>query len=305
MKNVGSKPDTLRTATATAEFQAPPHCLAMVRSGESEKGDPAATARVAGILAAKRTDEILPLCHPLPLHSAEVTFDVRDTDVLITAEVATIGPTGVEMEALTAASVAALTLYDMLKPYAEPEELALKTAQLAHKTGGKTDFKRTLTQAQTASIIICSTPATTTDADSTGEGVAAFLRTAGFTPVNCQYVDTDTALGDVLREQITAQTACIATVGGTGIEPQDTTVESVTPFITTPMPGLMETARAYGQRRTPYAVASRGVAGLADHSLLLTLPGSHGGAMQTLDALLPSLVHIFDVRDRVDTSHTA
>src|SRR5699024_8506919 len=108
MKNVGSKPETLRNAVATAVFQAPKHCLELVASGKSEKGDPAATARVAGILAAKRTDEILPLCHPLPLHSAEVYFDVRDNDVLITAEVATIGPTGVEMEALTAASVAAL-----------------------------------------------------------------------------------------------------------------------------------------------------------------------------------------------------
>src|SRR5699024_1159113 len=181
MKNVGNKPETLRSAVATAVFMAPPHCLAMVASGESEKGDPAATARVAGILAAKRTDEILPLCHPLPLHGSEVTFEVREADVLITAEVATIGPTGVEMEALTAASVAALTLYDMLKPYAEPEELALKSAQLQSKAGGKSHFKRTLGQGQSAAVVTCSNHGDS--ADTTSAYVVEFLRKAGFEPI--------------------------------------------------------------------------------------------------------------------------
>lgn len=297
MKNVGNKPETLRSAVATAVFMAPPHCLAMVASGESEKGDPAATARVAGILAAKRTDEILPLCHPLPLHGSEVTFEVRAADVLITAEVATIGPTGVEMEALTAASVAALTLYDMLKPYAEPEELALKSAQLQSKAGGKSHFKRTLAQPQSAAIIAC--PSHAASDDTTRAYAAKFLRNAGFDPIQSLAVaEPSEQLGTALAEQIAAQTAFVVTIGGTGIESGDNTVETVAPLITTALPGLMEAARHYGQRRTPYAVASRGVAGFADNSLLLTLPGSQAGAEETLDALLPSLVHIFNIRSR-------
>ena len=111
----------------------PAHCLERIANRDTEKGDPQASARIAGILAAKRTDELLPLCHPLPIHAAEVHFDVRADRVVIEAEVHTIGPTGVEMEALTAASIAALTLYDMLKPYAEPDELSHRR----HPAAGK------------------------------------------------------------------------------------------------------------------------------------------------------------------------
>lgn len=297
MKNVGNKPETLRTAIATAEFMAPKHCLAMVASGESEKGNPAATARVAGILAAKRTDEILPLCHPLPLHGSEVTFEVRETDVLVTAEVSTIGPTGVEMEALTAASVAALTLYDMLKPYAEPEELALKSARLSSKAGGKTHFKRTLARTQSAAVIVC--PNHSNGPNTISAYVVEFLRKAGFDSIQAlEVAEQPGALSNALDEQIAAGTAFVVTIGGTGIEHDDNTVEIVAPLITTAMPGLMEAARAYGQRRTPYAAASRGVAGFTKNSLLLTLPGSQAGAEETLDALLPSLVHIFNIRSR-------
>ncbi|HLQ85123.1 MAG TPA: bifunctional molybdenum cofactor biosynthesis protein MoaC/MoaB [Salinisphaeraceae bacterium] len=299
MKNVGSKPETLRNAVATAVFQAPKHCLELVASGKSEKGDPAATARVAGILAAKRTDEILPLCHPLPLHSAEVYFDVRDNDVLITAEVATIGPTGVEMEALTAASVAALTLYDMLKPYAEPEELALKSAQLSSKTGGKTQFKRTLPSALPAAVIVRASANNADAVDGTGQAVADYLEHAGFAPVAYTLLaedDTTAALANAVQKQMANAAALIVTIGGIGIETHDDTVETLAPLIATTVPGIMETARAYGQRRTPYAMASRGIAGFAEDSLLVTLPGSHDGAMESLEAVLPGLVHIFRIR---------
>src|SRR3546814_8533225 len=89
------------------------HCIALLRSGETEKGDALKTARVAGILAAKRTDELIPLCHPLPIYQADVLFELGEDRVKIIAKVETIAPTGVEMEALTAASIAALTIYDM------------------------------------------------------------------------------------------------------------------------------------------------------------------------------------------------
>lgn len=297
MKNVGDKPETLRRAVATAELSAPDHCLSMVERGESDKGDPAASARVAGILAAKRTDEILPLCHPLPLQNAEVHFEVRDTDVLVTAEAATIGPTGVEMEALTAATVAALTLYDMLKPYTDPEALSLTAARVTAKTGGKSQFKRTLPFEVPAAVIVLSdTVAAGDKPDTAGETVAAGLREAGFAPVDYTLLpDEPDALADAIKGRIAAGPGLIATVGGTGIGPRDQTVETAAPFITTEMPGLMEAARAFGQRRTPYAMMSRGIAGFAENSLLITFPGSRKGAGESLDALLPGLVHIFEV----------
>ena len=108
MKNVGMKPESYRVAEAQAILYAPSHCIQLLRDGNTEKGDALKTARIAGILAAKRTDELIPLCHPLPIYRADIDYTLQDHHVLILATVETIGPTGVEMEALTAVSVAAL-----------------------------------------------------------------------------------------------------------------------------------------------------------------------------------------------------
>ena len=110
MKNVGMKPESYRIAKASAELLAPAHCIQLLADGNTEKGDALKTARIAGILAAKRTDELIPLCHPLPIYRADVEFELLEDRVVIYAEVETIGPTGVEMEALTAASLAGLTI---------------------------------------------------------------------------------------------------------------------------------------------------------------------------------------------------
>ena len=300
MKDVGMKPETLRSATATASFYAPGHCLQRIADRDTEKGDPQASARIAGILAAKRTDELLPLCHPLPIHAAEVHFSVEKDRVVVEAEVHTIGPTGVEMEALTAASMAALTLYDMLKPYAEPEDLAIGETRLLDKTGGKSHFKRTLKRPLTASVLMVSNPvADGNKPDTAGRQVAEGLEKAGFTPVDYQILpDSESRVREAMQTALAAGTNLIITVGGTGIGPKDRVVETIEPMLTTPMPGLMETARAFGQRRTPYAVLSRGVAGFAHNSLVLTFPGSRSGSEETLAALLPSIVHILEVHER-------
>jgi molybdenum cofactor biosynthesis protein MoaC len=300
MKDVGMKPETLRSATATTSFYAPGHCLTRIAARDTEKGDPQASGRIAGILAAKRTDELLPLCHPLPIHAAEVHFTVEAERVVVEAEVHTIGPTGVEMEALTAASMAALTLYDMLKPYAEPEELAIGDTRLLDKTGGKSHFKRTLKKPLSACVLMVSDPvADGHKPDTAGRLVAEGLEKAGFEPLNYQVLPDDQAqVREALDAVIAAGTHLIVTVGGTGIGPKDRVVETVEPLLTTPMPGLMETARAFGQRRTPYAVLSRGVSGFANNALVLTFPGSRSGAQETLAALLPSIVHVLEIHQR-------
>lgn len=300
MKNVGMKPETLRSATATASFHAPSHCLQRIADRDTEKGDPQASARIAGILAAKRTDELLPLCHPLPIHAAEVHFSVQADRVVIKAEVHTIGPTGVEMEALTAASMAALTLYDMLKPYAEPAELSIGETRLLEKTGGKSHYKRALKQPLSASVLMVSDPvADGNKPDTAGSHVANGLEKAGFAPLNYEILADDAErVRETVEAHVDAGTHLIVTVGGTGIGPKDRVVETVEPMLTTPMPGLMETARAFGQRRTPYAVLSRGVSGFINNSLVLTFPGSRTGAEETLAALLPSLIHILEIHER-------
>ncbi len=136
MVDVGKKEATERVATASAKVRMKPETLALITQGEIKKGDVFATARVAGIMAAKRTPELIPLCHPIPLTSVTVDISAHGPDqVWISATARTTYQTGVEMEALTAASLAALTIYDMCK--AIDRGMQIFDLQLEHKSGGK------------------------------------------------------------------------------------------------------------------------------------------------------------------------
>jgi len=137
MVDVGAKPVSDRTATARARVVMTPETLAMIREGTAKKGDVLGVARIAGIMAAKRTAELIPLCHPLPLSAVEIELmpDVAASSVEIAATVRTTGQTGVEMEALTAASITALTIYDMCK--SADRAMRIEALRLTHKAGGK------------------------------------------------------------------------------------------------------------------------------------------------------------------------
>ena len=137
MVDVSAKPVTDRTATARAQVVMDPETLAMIEAGTAKKGDVLGVARLAGIMAAKRTAELIPLCHPLPITAVVVDLTAdRDTNAIaIAATVRTTGQTGVEMEALTAASVAALTVYDMCK--AVDRGMRIEGLRVVHKAGGK------------------------------------------------------------------------------------------------------------------------------------------------------------------------
>ena len=141
MVDTSAKPATSRRARASARVLMSPETVKAVREHRTPKGDPLETARLAGIMAAKRTAELIPLCHPLALTHVDVRAELQDTGVLIEAEAATNAQTGVEMEALTAASVAALTVYDMCK--AVDKGMTITDLQLEMKTGGKSgDYTR-------------------------------------------------------------------------------------------------------------------------------------------------------------------
>ena len=139
--DIGDKATTRRRAVAPARLEAQPETLSLIMGGELRKGDALAVARIAGIMAAKKTAELIPLCHPIPLTKVEVDI-ARDGDtLLVTATAETTAQTGVEMEAMTAASVAALTLYDMAKSH--DRAMRILAVQLEQKSGGKSgDFVR-------------------------------------------------------------------------------------------------------------------------------------------------------------------
>jgi len=135
MVDVGDKDVTQRTAVASAKVITRPDVIDKIRQGAVAKGDVLATARIAGIMAAKRTSELIPLCHPLRIDSVKIELALQDAEVHITATVRATDRTGVEMEALTAASIAALTVYDMCK--AVDREMTVTAVRLESKTGGK------------------------------------------------------------------------------------------------------------------------------------------------------------------------
>jgi cyclic pyranopterin monophosphate synthase len=135
MVDVGGKAATARSATATGHIAMQPATLAAVREGSGPKGDVLAAARIAGIMAAKRTGDLIPLCHPLALDTVSVDFAFTDSGISVTARAALTGKTGVEMEALTAASIALLTIYDMAK--AMEKGMVIEAVRLVEKTGGK------------------------------------------------------------------------------------------------------------------------------------------------------------------------
>jgi cyclic pyranopterin monophosphate synthase len=140
MVDVGDKQATDRRALARAVVRMSPETAAAVARGDAPKGDVVSTARIAGIQAAKRTAELIPLCHPLALSFVDVRIEVHDDRVEIETEARSTGPTGVEMEALTAASVAALTVYDMVKGIERGVEIA--EVYLLEKSGGRNDWRR-------------------------------------------------------------------------------------------------------------------------------------------------------------------
>lgn len=300
MKNIAMKAESYRIAVATARLNAPAHCIALLRSGNTEKGDALKTARIAGILAAKRTDELIPLCHPLPISRADIEFELFEQHVDIKASVETIGATGVEMEALTAVSLAGLTLYDMLKPHCHAEQLSLDQCRLQLKKGGKSQFSRVLQHPLSASIIVLSDRvAAAKKPDTAGKNVLDILEEAKFSPIHYQVIPDAADQLLALIEQQKNQYPLILTVGGTGLGPKDLTVDCIQPLLTREIPGLMEASRSFGQRRTPYAALSRGVAGYIEQSLVITLPGSRQGALESLSAILPTLIHLFDVQRNI------
>jgi cyclic pyranopterin monophosphate synthase len=140
MVDVGAKAVTDRRAVARAVVSVSAETAAAVRRGDAPKGDVIGTARLAGIQAAKRTSDLIPLCHPLPLSFVDVAAEIGDTSVTLTAEARTSAQTGVEMEAMTAAAVAALTVYDMVKGI--ERGVTLGPVELLEKTGGKRDWRR-------------------------------------------------------------------------------------------------------------------------------------------------------------------
>jgi molybdenum cofactor biosynthesis protein MoaC len=292
MKSVTDKPTTLRRAIATGAVKASPDAIRRMQDNDLPKKDVLVVARVAAVTAAKRTPDIIPYCHPLPIDSVSIEFDVGEDIVRITATVEAVWKTGVEMEAITAVSVAALTIYDMLKPV--DKDMEITGVRLEKKTGGKSQFKDRAPDGFTAAIIVTSDSTSEgTRKDRSGQVIRGRLQEFGVEPRYEILPDEEEQIVVLLRELINSGTNLVVTTGGTGLSPRDVTVEATARVIEREVPGIMEAARNYGQDRTPYAMLSRGLAGVAGNTIIVNLPGSSKGAEESMNALFPALFHAY------------
>ncbi|MBX3098927.1 MAG: bifunctional molybdenum cofactor biosynthesis protein MoaC/MoaB [Salinibacterium sp.] len=287
MVDVGDKAITKRSATAAGLFTTTPEVIALVRADDLPKADVLATARIAGIAGAKRTSELIPLCHQLALSSVTVDFEIGDTAIGITATAKTTGKTGVEMEALTAVAIAGLTLHDMTKAV-DPHSV-LGEIRLVSKSGGKS---RPTVQPKTAAVIVASTQgAAGLRDDTTGPRITEWLEAAGYVTEKSVVADADIAAE--LERVLATGPAVIITTGGTGMSPTDATPEATRALLDRELPGVAEAIRARGLPHAPKAALSRGLAGTAGGTVIVNLPGSTGGVadgLAVLDDLLEHLV---------------
>lgn len=293
MLSVLDKMETRRFARAQAFVRAAAATLERLKADDLPKKGVLAAARVAGLLAAKRTPEWIPDCHPLPLDYAEVRLEIREGGVGIEAEAACIAKTGVEMEALTAAAAAALTVVDMLKGV--DDSLEIVGIRLLEKRGGRSDFAFRIPSGFRAAVVVTSDRSFEgRREDKTGRLLMEFLRSQGVAEVSYHLLPDDRErIREKLQTLADSGTRLILTTGGTGLSPRDVTVEAARDVLERELPGVAEAARAFGQRRTPYAMLSRGVAGLRGDCLIVTLPGSRRGVEESLVALFPALFHAY------------
>jgi len=299
MVDITHKFYTLRKAIATAVVvTSNGRTVDAIKNGQVPKGNVYEFARAATLLAIKKTSDLIPDCHPLPIEYAAVDFEIEGLTIVISVTVHTIYKTGVEVEAMHGASVAALVLYDMLKPIDKNVEIG--SIRLLHKSGGKSDQVHLAENRKIrAVVVVCSDSVYSGEKqDRSGLILKELLEEHDVEVVKLNVVPDEV---DAIQDQLNAAQGLgvdmLIYTGGTGVSDRDVTPDAVLPFLTKQLPGVMEVARQYGQQFVKTAMLSRAVAGFAGNMLVLTLPGSTNGVKESMRALFPQILHVFPVKD--------
>ena len=292
MIDVGDKAETLRIAVAQAIIKASPKTIDLIKRGKSPKGNIEDAVRISATMGAKRTWDLLPYCHPIPIDHIKVDVSFKTDSIEVQVQVKTTWKTGVEMESLTGASIAALTIYDMLKPV--DESLVIESVKLLAKSGGIKGFYENYDRSLKAAVIVISDSVSRRKRpDRSGKLAIERLKSEGFEVLDYRVIPDD--FGKIESSLINAcdtlKVDLALTCGGTGLGSRDTTPEATRNVIEKEATGISEALRTYGQKRTPMSMLSRGVAGVRGKTIIVNLPGSVKAVSESLDALIPGILH--------------
>ncbi|TRX38899.1 bifunctional molybdenum cofactor biosynthesis protein MoaC/MoaB [Flavobacterium sp. ZT3R18] len=296
MVDITHKIITQRTATAQAIVKVgSPATMQAILNKTVPKGDVLEVARTAGLFAVKNTWNSIPDCHPMPIEFTGIEYEMGVDSVLIKVTVKAIYRTGVEVEAMHGASIVALTMYDMLKPI--DKQVEISTIKLLHKKGGKSDYGNKEVQDLSVAVMVCSDSVSSgKKEDRAGKVISDKVKNLGLEVSNYIIIPDEVLdIQNTINSLCTQETDLVIITGGTGLSNRDVTPEAVIPMLDRRIPGIEEAIRSYGQDRTPYAMLSRSVVGFKGNTLIMALPGSTAGASESMDAVFPSILHLFKI----------